>query len=264
MRKIGFASCRNGTKEIIPKTYRVEAMCERRRMFFSMFNELLPQSMQMPLTRRALFEKDIRTLLHEKIMAHFPIHRLRPERTQCITHIYAPESLLFLQYFKQCTTPRERYLARDWEFERHFHVLLGYTHPAAQVISQIFDGREVALMCDLDTLFAQTVYRRMPRQKGATITFDAPYIHIDEGGRRTRLYPRWKQVDTAQLHQRRPHLEEGFKQLRHEAIDALYLVYPKSERFMRHVTISQSEEMQIKMIPYSFTFTNRKEKTCKK
>ncbi|MBN2896812.1 MAG: hypothetical protein JXK05_13070 [Campylobacterales bacterium] len=264
MRKIGFASSKSKTLEIMPKSYQVEGLCERRRMFFAMFNDFLPPSMQIPLKDRTLFRKDIRTILHERIMGGFVLKVPRIERAQRVVCIYAAETPLLMQYFKQCTTPRERYLARDWEFEREFSVLTGYAHPAAEVVALMFDGREVALMCDLDTLFAQTVYRRIPRQKNTKVSFDAPYIHVDEEGRRTRLYPRWRQVDPKNIAQRKPHLEAAFEQLEKEPIDALYLVYPKSERFTRHITVQKSPSLEVKMIPYSFTFANRKEKSCQK
>ncbi|MEA3522791.1 MAG: hypothetical protein U9R50_07430 [Campylobacterota bacterium] len=260
MRKIGFVKYKDTVKEIMPKSYQVSEKLNQRRMFFAMINEYLHKDVRIPLDNAKLFENTILNIFLSKILSNFQIYRLRPERSQRVVKVFPYESQLFQQFFKQCTRPKARYLARNWEFDQDFRVLMGFTHPIADLISMLFNGKEVSMMLDLDALFAQTIYKRIKKEPGKQVHLNTPYIHINEGGRRTRIYPRWKQVDSKNISKHAKHIDEGFKQLCADGVDAFYLVYPKTDNFKRHIRIQQDDEHEIKMIPYSFTFTNRKER----
>jgi hypothetical protein len=264
MRKIGFMPYKETQKEILPKSYRVDARPKQRRMFIAMLNEQLSEAARFDLSNPAPFGQSLLELFNEKILSFFPCHRLRPERPQRVVRIHAHESQLFGAFFNYCSHPRARWLAERTPHRESFRMLLGYAHPAAELIQLIFDGRQIRLTLDLDTLFTHTVFRRIKREPSKTITLDMPYIHIDQHGVRTRLYPRWKQVDPRRLEQRREDIDHGFKQLSDEGIDQMYLLYPKTERFQRHIQLKNSRTDQLKMIPYSFTFTQRKKQSCKR
>jgi hypothetical protein len=264
MRKIGFTKYRKGIKEIMPKSYQIEKKTAQRRLFFSLINEYLDPSLQISLRDSKLFENDILNIFINKILSQFQIHRLRPERAQRVVKIFHYENALFNQFFKQCIHPKARYLARDWEFDQNFSMLAGYNHPVAKLIVMLFDGKDVNLMLDLDLLFTETVYRRIKQEVGKTVQLDAPYIHIDENGHRTRLHPRWKRVNPENLEQRAKQIDRGFEQLQNEDIDQMYLIYPKTENFRQHIKIKTKDNYELKMIPYSFTYTNRKGKQCQK
>lgn len=263
MRKIGFIKSKEHIKEIMPKSYGIEKSAAKRRLFFEMINEFIDPAMRINLRQNRIFEKNLFDIFADKIFSHFQLHALKPEPTQPITRIYTTESLLFQQFFKQCTYPKARYLAHNWEFQHHFTMQLHYTHPAAQLIKMIFDGKQSEIMLDLDHLFAQTVYRRIKTEPGKTVHLDMPYIHIHENGIRTRLYPQWKDVNPNSLERNATQINNGLCQLRDEAIDQIYLIYPKTDRFKQHITIQSTKGSCLKMVPYSFTYTNRRVKTCK-
>lgn len=264
MRKIGFAKYKDETKEILPKTYKVSQKKSQRKMFCTMINEYLSKEAQFSLKNAHLFNFNLLNIFENKIESFFQLYRLRPEKTQKIVSIYRYESMLFNQYFKQSKNKKMRYLAKSTSFKQEFKILLGYSHPASDLIQLIFNGKEVEMMLDLNEVFTKTVYSRIKQEKDKTVTLDAPYIHIDQHGVRTRLYPRWKHIDPKNLHLRDKDIKEGFSQLNNEEIDQCYLVYPKTDNFKRHIMVEGESSNLLKMIPYSFTFCNKGKKQCQK
>lgn len=117
-----------------------------RRLFCQIFNLYLPSNTTISLTDQELLQTDLLTIFYEKIFSFFPLYRLRPEVRQKVVKIYAHESLLFQQFFKQSLHPKARYLTQTTLFNPDFKVLIGYQHPAAKLISLLFDGKEVQLM----------------------------------------------------------------------------------------------------------------------
>ena len=265
MRTIGFVDTRAGEKEILPRTYGIETIEARRKMFFALVNDTLSAAARIPLERPECFRFPLHAIFKEKIFSFFQLYRLRPERAQRIVRIYGAESLLFHRFFKQERDAKSRYLTRNIPFALEFAVAERYDHPAAELIAMIFDGRDVGLTLDLNSLFARTVYRRIKREPGMTVTLDMPYIHIDSRGTRTRLYPRWKRLDPGSEHARSEALKEGARQLRDAKVDQCYLLYPKTEKFRRHIEVKTALPGRVKAVPYSFTFCNRAEtKSCRK
>jgi len=141
-------------------------------------------------------------------------------------------------------------------------MLLGYSHPATDLIQLIFNGKDIEMMLDLNEIFTRTIYNRIKKEENKLVALQSPYINITQNNITTRLLPRWKQVDSKNINRRANHINDGFKQLKDENIDALYLVYPKTDNFKRHISIQNHSQEQIKMVPYSFTFINRKGKAC--
>lgn len=264
MRSIGFMETGTGEKEILPRTFGIETIEARRRMFFALINDSLSSAARIPLEDTELFRLSLHAIFKEKIFSFFQMYRLRPERAQRIVRIYAAESLLFNQFFKQERDAKSQSLTQRVLFDPGFSIMAGYAHPAAQLIQVIFDGRNVGLTLDLNRLFAQTVYRRIKREPGMTVTLDAPYIHIDSRGVRTRLFPRWKRLDPSSERARSETLKEGARQLSGGGIDQCFLLYPKTEKFRRHIEVKTDLPGRLKVVPYSFTFCNRCKGGCRK
>lgn len=257
MRKIGFSPYKKRTKEILPKTYQIGERENQRKMFFTMINAYLSKEAQISLHDKRLFQNDLLSIFTNKIQSFFQFYRLRPEKSQRIVRIYTYESRLFDQFFKQCIDAKAQYMTKGVFFDPGFKMLLGYRHPAADLIQLMFNGKDVEMMLDLDRLFRETVYRRIKREAGKEVTLDMPYVHIDQHGVRTRLYPRWKHVDPKDMKKRDSDIEDGSIRLKKEEIDPCYLVYPKTDKSKRHITVKGGSSEQFKMIPYSFTFCNR-------
>ena len=264
MRTIGFMDTRSGEKEILPRTYGIESIEARRKMFFTLINDSLCAKAKIATADEGLFSFSLHAIFKEKILSFFQMYRLRPERAQRIVRIYTFDSLLFNQFLKQEQDPKSRYLTRGVLFDPEFSMMVGYSHPAATLIQMIFDGKNVGLTLDLDRLFAETVYRRIRREPGTKVTLDVPYIHIDSRGVRTRLYPRWKRLDPGSERARNASVKEGVKQLSDAGVDQCFLLYPKTEKFRRHIEVKTGLPGRLKVVPYSFTFCNRHKDKARK
>jgi hypothetical protein len=264
MRKIGFVSLNDGVKEVLPKSFRIKSRAERRRMCLTMLNAKLSKKASFDVADTALFHHNLLEIFTQKIFSFFPIYRLRPHSQQRVVKVLREESLLFTQFFKQHSHPKARYFTRHDRFDPYYAaVSVSSAHPAAELIAMIFNGKEIELMLGLDELFAELVYLRMKdNNPDADVTLDAPYIHVNANGNRTRIYPRWKRIKPNDLARHATQIDEGFDQLRE--VDQCYLVYPKQDDFKRHIVLKNREKEQIKMIPYSFTFCNRKGRRCQR
>ena len=263
MRKIGFAKYKESTKEVLPKTYKVTEITCQRKMFCTMINQYLSTQSQFDLKDEKIFNNSLLEIFEEKILSFFQYYKFRPEKSQKIVHIYKEDSLLFNQYFKQSKHPKMRYLTQSVYFNPEFKMLLGYSHPSVDLIQLIFNGKEIEMMLDLNEIFTRTVYSRIKKEINKTITLDNEYIHITQKGVTTRLHPRWRHIHPKNLEEHKRDINNGLEQLQNEECDQCYLVYPKTEEFKRHISV-KGESQELKMIPYSFTFTNKKERRCRK
>lgn len=263
MRKIGFSKYKSTTKEVLPKTYKVNEIVCQRRMFCTMINQYLSTQSQFDLKDESIFQKSLLDIFEEKILSFFPFYRLKPEKPQAIVKILPLDSLLFNQYFKQSKHPKMRYLSRKVHFNPEYKMLLGYSHPSIDLIQLIFNGKEVEMMLDLNEIFQRTVYSRIKKEINKKVTLEKEFIHITQDGVTTRLHTRWKHISPENLELRRSDIESGFEQLENKECDQCYLVYPKTEKFKRHIEV-KGESSELKMIPYSFTFTNKKERRCQR
>lgn len=257
MRKIGFSKFKNTTKEILPKTYKINKITCQRKMFCTMINQYLSTKTQITLKNSHIFEQNLLYIFEDKIMSFFQFYKFRPEKSQKIVHIYKEDSLLINQYFKQSRNVKMKYMTKLIHFNSDFKMLYGYSHPSIELIQLIFNGKEIEMMLDLNEVFTRTVFNRIKKEKEKVITLDTPYIHISQNGIRTRLHPRWKHVNPRKLRERHRDIDDGFLQLQNEEIDQCYLVYPKTDSFKRHITLKGELSQELKMIPYSFTFSNR-------
>ncbi len=264
MRKIGFAKYKNTTKEILPKTYKVDEITCQRKMFCTMINQYLSVHSQLNLNNKHIYKNSLLHIFEDKIMSFFQFYNFKPEKSQKIVKIHTHDSLLFNQYFKQSQNSKMRYISKNVHTNPDYKMLLGYTHPGTDLIQLIFNGKEVEMMLDLNEIFTRTIYKRIKKEINKTVTLDTPYIHINQHGVTTRLHPQWKHVNPTDLKQRKNDINDGFKHLDENEIDQCYLVYPKTDTFKKHINIKNESSTALKMIPYSFSYINKKEKQCQK
>jgi len=257
MRKIGFAKYKQEIKEILPKTYKINEITCQRKMFCTMINQYLSTDSKFNLKNEHTFEESLLNIFEDKIMSFFQFYRFKPEQSQKITKIYTSESLLFNQYFKQSKNKKMRFMSKSVYFNHEFRILFGYSHPVIDLIQLIFNGKEIEMMLDLNEVFTRTVYNRIKKEKDKTVTLDTQYIHITQAGIKTRLHPRGKHLNIANIKQGDRNIDDEFRQLKNNDIDQYYLVYPKTDNFKRHLSLKDESLNQLKMIPYSFTFVNR-------
>lgn len=139
-----------------------ESMIYRKKyqyLFCQILNIYLNSEEQIRLKQHELDSLGLLTIFVDKIFSFFQCYKMRPEQTQKITKIYAYESLLFQQFFKQSLHPKARYLTRSTLFKQDFRVRIGYQHSAAKLISLLFDGKEVQLMHNPYNSYTQGPYR---------------------------------------------------------------------------------------------------------
>lgn len=256
MRKIGFVRHDGRVKEILPHSYHIHSLSNRRKMFLSMLNAILPKEAQFEFSRCQKLNEDVYTLLEERVMSFLPMYRLRPESSRPISSIFIHESGVINRFLELSQTPMGIYLSKNGYKKIPFSCD-GYHHPAAVIASLMIRNNEIGMMMNLDELFTQTVYSRIRAQEGSTVSRDDEFIHICENGRVTRLHPRWKRVDPKKLTNRRVHIDRAFTEMTNGPIDAYYLVYPKMDDFTRHIVVQNNEESALKIIPYSFTFCTK-------
>jgi len=116
MRKIGFARYKQKTKEILPKTYKVNEITCRRKMFCMMINQYLSSKSQLSLKNENLFKNNLLFIFEAKIMSFFQFYNFKPEKPRPVSKIYAQESLLINQFFKQSKNKKMRYLSKNINF----------------------------------------------------------------------------------------------------------------------------------------------------
>lgn len=264
MRKIGFTKCKNKTKEVLPKIYKVEEITCQRRMFCTMINQYLSRGAQLNLNNNHIYKNSLLHIFEDKILSFFQFYKFRPEGSQKVVKIYLEDSLLFNQYFKQSQNFRMRYMSKNIYFNSKFKMLFGYIHPVSDLIQLIFNGKEIEMMLDLNEIFTRTIYNRIKQEINKTVTLDSPYIHINQDGVTTRIHPKWKYVNPKNLKVRNNDIEDGFKHLNETEIDQCYLMYPKTNTFKENITVANNTLDTLEMIPYSLSFVNEKEKKCQK
>ena len=264
MRKIGFSKFKDSTKEILPKTYKVDEITCRRRLFCTMINQYLSVQSQFNLKNPHMFKQDLLHIFEDKILSFFQFYRFRPEKSQKIVHIYREDSLLINQYFKQSKNHKMRYMTKSVHLNPDFKMLYAYAHPCIDLIQLVFNGKDIEMMLDLNEIFTRTVFNRIKKEENKTVSLDTPYIHISQNGVTTRLHPRWRHINPKRLQQNHRDINDGFSQLKNEDIDQCYLVYPKTDGFQRHITLRGELSQELKIIPYSFTFSNRERNRCRK
>lgn len=256
MRKIGFVRQEGRIKEILPHSYHIHSLSNRRKMFLSMLNAILPIQAQFQVSRCTKIKDDVYTLLQEKVMSFLPMHRLRAETSRPITTVLIRESAIINRFLALDGTPKGLFLSQNG-LNHLIGSHDGFEHPSAAIASLMVQNHHIGMMLDLDELFTQTVYSRIKPQEGSIISRDEQFIHICENGRVTRLHPRWKRVDPKKLANRRLHIDRAFDEMSHDPIDAYYLVYPKMDDFTRHIVVQNNDENSLKIIPYSFTFCTK-------
>jgi len=254
MRKIGFMPYKGTIKEVLPSSFKVQMQAQKRQMFLCMLNETLEPSIQIHIKNT---NRDLKEIFMKKIFSFFQIHNLAPVKITKIKKFYLKDSLLFEQFFKHSPYPLGQFLGKNWEFDSGFKIQKEYEHPVSTLIKLIFDGKETQMMLDLNALFTQTIFKRIKPSANVKVSLDMPYIHINEKGKTTRLIANWKKLNPSDLSQHKKHISSGFKQLGDEEIDQCYLVYPKTDTFRKHIVLKDNQAHQLKIIPYSFTFTSK-------
>lgn len=136
----------------------------------------------------------------------------------------------------------------------------------------LIDGNNGELLFDLDDMFLQLVYKRAKLvNKNAKVHLFDKTIIIKEnrvGGNSILLLPSYINLDKDHIYNNtviEKHIKMVKKILNETEIRQVFLVYPKDDKFKKHITIKLNnqvalaeDEYRVKIIPYSFSFCTRK------
>lgn len=81
-------------------------------------------------------------------------------------------------------------------------------------------------------------------------------IVIRDGGEELYLIPKWKILSHDPVTEARSEIESAFAKIQEKSCVNIYLIFPKTERFSRHIELKQSElegsDYLLKLVPYRF------------
>lgn len=176
------------SKKITPKMYKLNEVSCQRKMLCSMVNHYLSIQSQFYLNNENIFKNSLLDIFEDKIMSFFQFYRFKPESSQAVVKIYTFDSILFNQYFKQSGNFKMQYLSKSMQFNPDFKMLFGYSHPCVDLIQLIFNGKEIEMMLDLNSIFTKTIYSRMKQEISTKPKPESSYIHISQDGVKTKLH----------------------------------------------------------------------------
>jgi len=145
-----------------------------------------------------------------------------------------------------------------------------------QKFSKLIGFNNGELLFDLDDMFLHLIYERVKLvNKNAKIYLYDKTIIIKEnekGVSPTLLIPAYEKVSGATLYEDEiisHHLKTVIKTLKETQIRQIYLVYPKHDKFKKHIQLKlmdkiplSEDEYRVKVIPYSFSFCTRTARKC--
>ena len=141
----------------------------------------------------------------------------------------------------------------------------------ARLINLIYKEGSFSLMMDIDDMFLNLVYERIKKvnRESKVVMGDKEIIIYDKNpdASPTLVLPFYKSIQKESMREdstvnRNIHL--AMEHLREEKILQIFLVFPKSSGFSKHIDLKfqndiklKEDEYRVKMIPYSFSFCIR-------
>ncbi|NKQ41239.1 MAG: hypothetical protein HF962_06690 [Sulfurovum sp.] len=260
---VGFEqTCKGNIVEYLPESEQLQSKNEQRRMFLHMFNTYVDQDIKLSndeiLSDRSLykvFENKIEKMLFSSCI-------LRTNK-QMVFYSFDLELTIVIKKFTQ-----NRYRSRLIR-------LCLETSALKKLISAIYGSGSPRLLCDLDDMFLHLVYERakLVNKKNEVLLLDKTIIIKDyrKDVSSTLLIPAYAKVNKEKIYcdpTIEEHLKTVLSTLKETKIRQIYLVYPKNLGFKRHIEIKLldkiplgEKEYRVKMIPYSFSFCTKKQKT---
>jgi len=269
-RCIGFAPLEDAYQEIMPRSFRIKSDKERRSMSLALLNTILPATCR--FESKQAYRASLPSLFTEKVLSMIGCEMVRrPQGSNRIVRIYAKSSGYLSAALQALPHPRAQFLGQRGVHAGYDEALNATeSYPLLDLVRVIFDGEEIALRAHLDTLFLNLVKERVAaRQPNSTIEQKKHYLVVEKEGVRTVLLPRWKHLESGDVNAHREMIDEAMVLVRNEEHHQLYLIYPKNDRFTRHIPVrypnaAPEENRRLKLIPYSFTFCIKKENRCRK
>jgi hypothetical protein len=250
MQLLGFIQNRD-TKviEYLPHSEQMKNLYQRRVLFFNMYNLYM--------------EKDLR-FTKDEYLGNDNILRVFKKKI---------EKLLKEAYFAQ----KSRTFKIDIASTKIIHayqkgssitILHNPKLKVAKLINLIYRQGSYSLLLDVDDMFLNLVYERIKKvnRENKVVLGDKEIIIYDENPEAspTLVIPFYKSLQKANIKEDSTvskNINIAMKYLREGKILQIFLVFPKSNAFSKHMDIKfsndiklQEDEYRVKMIPYSFSF----------
>ena len=145
-----------------------------------------------------------------------------------------------------------------------------------QRFSNLIEFNSGELLFNLDDMFLHLVYERIKlvNKNSKVYLLDKNIVihNNEEGVSPTLIIPSYEKVSGATLYEDEiiaHHLKTVLKTLKETQIRQIYLVYPKHDKFKKHIQLKlldkiplSEDEYRVKVIPYSFSFCIRTARKC--
>ena len=253
MELIGFMQDAKGKViEYLPHSYQMKNLHQRRALFFHMYNFYMEKDLRFDKSEY-LGSKDIMSVFTKKI-----------------------DSLL-----KVCTNAK-----KDQNFQLDVvstKIIHAYQNKTPMIVSKqpklqvaklikLIHGQDAcSLMMDLDDMFLNLVYERIKKvNRGSRVVLGVKEIIIYDPTPNTSptvVIPFYKSIQQKDMREHEivnENINLAMEHLRGEKIRQIFLVFPKSDGFSKHIDLKfhnniklEDDEYRVKMIPYSFSFCIR-------
>jgi hypothetical protein len=255
MQWIGFTVERDGSiKEHLPESEQMADKAQRRQLFFSLFNYYMPKELRFSKSEYTSVPH-IKAAFDQKI--EMELKQIAPAKKGDF-HFDLISTKLIHNYLQ--STPQ---------------VVVGVPRSSvASLIQLISVSGRFSLMMDLEDMFLTLVFERIKKvnrdkkvlmHKNEIIMYDtrpdiSPTLVLP-------FYTALKQESFFDSPEVTGRLEKAKACLRRGEIRQIFLVFPKSSSFKKHLEVKFADrvalgedEYQVKMVPYSFSFCIKKEK----
>ncbi len=141
----------------------------------------------------------------------------------------------------------------------------------AKLINLIYSQGACSLMLDLDDMFLNLVYERIKKvnRESRVVLGEKEIIIYDRNPNAspTLVIPFYKSIQKSNMKNDvtvTENINRAMEYLRADEIRQIFLVFPKSDQFSKHLDLKfhndiklEEDEYRVKMIPYSFSFCIR-------
>ncbi len=250
MELVGFIQNRDDKViEYLPASQQMKNIHQRRALFFNMYNFYMDEDLRFSKDEYigkfnilSVFKKKIAKLLKESYFRkRFKNFKLDLASTQII-HAYQNGSATIVANNPKLTV--------------------------AKLINLIYKQGSFSLMMDIDDMFLNLVYERIKKvnRESNVVMGDKEIIIYDKNpdASPTLVLPFYKSIQKENMREDsivNKNINLAMQHIREENILQIFLVFPKSNGFSKHIDLKfhndiklKEDEYRVKMIPYSFSF----------
>lgn len=258
-------------EEFLPSSNQAQTVFAQRAIFFSLYNFYMPKYLRF-IQKEIDTRKNIYQNFISKILNTFPLSFTKPYKKYNTFKIDIIATATINNFMPYLMHPKISYISKH---NPKSHTKFYAKEPRlylAKLINVIYKGGRRCLNLDLDEAFSNLVFERIKHMnKDKNVVLFDEGIWIEQEHQSTFVFPYFKNFDLQKLHSYEE-IQIAQKKIQQNKPTLIYLVYPKSETFTKHIEIKlpqinkNEDEYKVKLIPYSFSFclkNNKGKNLCK-